>query len=113
VRNNANVNAEVTTGNPKSPLWGNFFRWQQGVFLSNKCLDRDIDRGSFKKLPLTKQLYYSRTKLYSPLRAQTDSYTCSDSGNFLEEVEYFAFIPALKAANKSDLVTTCGNLVVT
>jgi hypothetical protein len=113
MQNDTDGNDEVTTVNPKLPSWGNFFRGQQGVCLSNKSIGRDIDRESFRKLPLTKQVYYSHIQLHSPLRAYTDSYTRSDSGNFFEEVEYFAFIIDLKAAKTSDLVTISGNLVVT
>jgi hypothetical protein len=113
MRNNEDCYVKVTTGNPKLPLRGYFFRGQQGACLLNKCIDRDIDRESFTKLPLTKQVYYSQIQLHSPLRADTDSYTGSDSGNFFEELGYFAFIPYLKAVKMLDLVTTSGNSVVT
>ena len=113
MRNNADDKDKVTTGNPKLPLRGNFFGGRQGVCLLNKCIDRGIDRESFKKLPLTKHVYYSHIRLRAPIRACAASYTCSDSGNFFGELGYFAFIPAVKAFNTSNLVTTSGNLVVT
>ncbi len=113
MRNNAGDNDEVTTGNRTLPLLGNFFRDQHGSCLSNKCIDRDIDSESFKKLPLTKHVYYSHIQLHPPPCVCAVSYTCSDSGNFFREVKYFAFITALKAVKTPDLVTTSGNLVVT
>ena len=113
MRNNVDDYGEVTTGNQKLPLLGNFFRGHHDRCLLNGCIDRDIDRESFKKSPLTKHVYYSHIQLHSPPCEITALYTCSDSGNFFEEVGYFAFIRAVKTVNTSDLVTTSGNLVVT
>jgi hypothetical protein len=109
VWNNADDNDEVTTCNPKLPLFGYFFRGPYGVSLSNKCIDIDIDKGSFKKLPLTKHVYYSNIQLPSLLCTRADSYTCFNSGNLFGAAHNTAFIPPFKASKTSDLVTASGN----
>lgn len=109
VRNNADDNGEVTTCNPKLPLFGYFFRGHYGVNLSNKCINIDIDKGSFKKLPLTKNVCYSNIQLPSIPCTRADSYKCSDSGNLFGAAHNTAFMPPFKASKTSDLVTASGD----